>query len=91
MEIEVLIMTNDYQIQKKMVEITNDSTVEQCLDQLIQMGCIKSDHAYTVSCYGQRVKSEAIVSQDDRLELSLALPSDPMVRRRNRALKNKKK
>ena len=91
MQIEVLIMTGDYQIQKKIVEITDNSTVAQCLDRLIQMGCIKNDHAYTVSCYGQRVKPDAIVKQDDRLELSLALPSDPMIRRRNRALKNKKK
>ena len=35
MKIEVLIMTNDYQIQKKIVEITDDSTVEQCLEQLM--------------------------------------------------------
>lgn len=89
MKIEVLIMQKDYQVVQTYVNLDNEATVSTCLNQLQLSGCIESDHSYTVSRYGQRVKLESRFMPEDRIELTLPLPSDPMDRRRKRALANK--
>lgn len=91
MKIEVLIMQKDYQVVQTYVDLNNEATVSTCLKMLQSNGCIQSDHSYTVSCYGRRMKLESRIMPDDRIELTLPLPSDPMDRRRKRALNNKKR
>ena len=89
MDIQVYIMNSDFTVSQHSVNVPVDSTVLDVLDVLLAHQYIESTEYYTCSVFGDRVKVDYVLHSDDRLELSLPLPSDPIQRRRNLALKRK--
>lgn len=84
-------MQSDYTIRSFGMKVVKDITVSGLYSLLIDLGHISQDSTYGLSVFGDRVKMDAVLREDDRFELSLPLPSDPMQRRRKLALKRKNK
>ena len=89
--IEICIMQSDYTIRSFGMKVVKDISVSGLYSLLINLGHIRQDATYGMSVFGDRVKMHTILQDDDRFELSLPLPSDPMQRRRKLALKRKNK
>ena len=89
--IKICIMQSDYTIRSFGMKVVKDITVSGLYSLLIDLGHISQDSTYGLSVFGDRVKMDAVLREDDRFELSLPLPSDPMQRRRKLALKRKNK
>jgi putative ubiquitin-RnfH superfamily antitoxin RatB of RatAB toxin-antitoxin module len=90
MEIEVQIMQADFQVRALSLHMRSGETVADLLTLLIASEAISDEKCYGLSIYGVRVKTSSVLSDGDRVELSLSLPKDPLLRRRQRALKRKK-
>ena len=89
MDIQVYLMNADFTVSQHSIDVPVDSTVRDALDVLLFRQYIENTQCYACSVYGDRVKADYVLQADDRLELSLPLPSDPIQRRRNLALKRK--
>ena len=88
MEITVMIMQKEYRVDEYSIEISPRETVGNVLIRAQALGWIDSEKR-ACSVYGERVKPTHHLEAGDRLELCVALPTDPMIRRRNRALRSK--
>ena len=82
-------MQSDYTIRSFGMKVVKDISVSGLYSLLIDLGHICQDSTYGLSVFGDRVKMDAVLRENDRFELSLPLPSDPMQRRRQLALKRK--
>lgn len=89
MEIQVYLMNADFTVSQHTIDVPADSTVLDVLEVLLFGQHIEDSKCYACSIFGDRVKADYVLQADDRLELSLPLPSDPIQRRRNLALKRK--
>ena len=82
-------MQSDYGINSFKLEVSDDISVSNLYLHLLELGYVSSGIEYGMSVFGDRVKKDYLLSENDRFELCLPLPSDPMQRRRNLALKRK--